>query len=804
MSEPDDSALLKEFCTTHNDTAFTSLVRRHLPLVYHAALRRLKLPALAEEAAQNAFARLAAKAASVANHPERLRAWLHRTAYLEACTLARKETRQARVPMPPEPSLHDPMDRSEIYDRLDEQLNALPELDRELLLRHCCGGEEYRRIAAAVGKSEAACQKRVERSLERLAGALGTGGAIGAVITALSAGSSKASALPSADRMAAAALQQNAGSSAAGALSGFAAAACIAATVAGGVTGWRRGESVPSPRPSAAPAEQRLLGGTPAVVPLLPRPVAVARSREDVLEAIQCGRLGPLIEFLPKATVADLRAIIAEDDISGLGEGSGYRRLAHWLALKYWMELDPPRAFAYGVDRDQENTGHSMPVSSMMLAKWMHSDSSAALKAFAALPPGERSILAGEMAREDETVASQLVAAHPEVFWDVESGRKPAPPEDERMVSALLAGDRSVDDARIIDAFCSLARKDLPGTLVKAASIPSDELRAQVLARLHDYQAESDPPASALPAGPVRTAAAAREAIDLMRQKPEVVIERLRSAQPGTERDVLYQIVSNHLAGSDPWRLLSLVVSLKDSLGYAEQALARHVDGLLWDNHLERALVFAGKNDPLRALAMIPDLAARIHARISNRQPVVDMTAKVIEGWFEKDAAAAIRWVANSGSNPLLNEIREYLPKAPGETQTFVSQMGSDNKAERHLAQRVIEFRIAGGLDDGSSAKVLASFEPRKADEIVNHAAVESMARNRFDEALRVAALASVSVRAQEILPNLGRIALNKEPEDGVRWIESLSPADRSAVLNGTSRFRLNPEAAEALRNIKP
>src|SRR6187402_2537595 len=98
MSDSDDHALLKDYCTARSEAAFTQLVQRHLPLVYHAALRRLGIPALAEEAAQNAFARLAVKIAAVARHPERLRAWLHRTAYLEACTIARKEHRLTRLP----------------------------------------------------------------------------------------------------------------------------------------------------------------------------------------------------------------------------------------------------------------------------------------------------------------------------------------------------------------------------------------------------------------------------------------------------------------------------------------------------------------------------------------------------------------------------------------------------------------------------------------------------------------------------------------------------------------------------------
>lgn len=82
--ETDDRTLLQEFCATRSEPAFTALVNRHLPLVFHAALRRLGSAALAEEATQSAFSCLAAKASSVVRHPERLRAWLCRTAYLEA------------------------------------------------------------------------------------------------------------------------------------------------------------------------------------------------------------------------------------------------------------------------------------------------------------------------------------------------------------------------------------------------------------------------------------------------------------------------------------------------------------------------------------------------------------------------------------------------------------------------------------------------------------------------------------------------------------------------------------------------
>lgn len=205
IHDQDDRALLETFRASRSGAAFTELVRRHLPLVMQVARRRLPSRAVAEEAAQITFSLLANKIATVASHPERLMAWLCRTAYLTAKGLARKEARLTKIPLPP-PERPAPMPPADLHDRLDAALNRLPEL----------------------------------------------------------------------------------------------------------------------------------------------------------LESIQAQRLGPLIEFLPRATVADRRAIIAEDDIASHGEGSGRYRAAHTLAVQRWAEIDPAGAFAYGKARDIEGGFHGV------------------------------------------------------------------------------------------------------------------------------------------------------------------------------------------------------------------------------------------------------------------------------------------------------------------------------------------------------------------------------------------------------------------------------------------------------------
>ncbi|HWB02842.1 MAG TPA: sigma-70 family RNA polymerase sigma factor [Verrucomicrobiales bacterium] len=742
MSDSDDTSLLHEYCASRSEAAFTSLVRRHLPLVYHAALRRLTVPALAEEAAQNAFARLAVKAGSVARHPERLRAWLHRTAYLEACVLARKESRQARLPASVEPVLHDAMDRSEIYVRLDEQLNALPELDRELLLRHYCGGEEYRRIADAVGKSEAACKKRVERAILRLANALGGVGSAGVVAAALSTSGTQATAMPSAERVAATALRKGAGSSTAGALSGMAVAACIASSLTGGALGWSRGESVPSLHPGV-PAEQRLLGGTVAA-PLPPRPAPVVRSLDDVLESVQCERIGPLIDYLPRATVADLRALIAEDEPAG-----SHVSTARWLALKRWAEVDPAGGFDYCLAQERERIGYSMPFTTMMLAKWMRADSAGARKAFAALPFVDRSRLAADMVLEDETLADQLVAAHSNLFWAVESQRTQYPDVarqaamDERIIAAALQRGGDAESQPFFDAFYQLWKKDPTGAIARAETIPSEELRSQVLANLREPAPYVTPKSDSFPPSQARTSALSDEMTGLMEQQPERVIKSLRDAPPGGERDAIYRAASRVMAGSDPWKLFAIVTDLRGSVGN-------------WENHIERALKSAGKEDPVRALAAIPGLAPRIRAREHNEMPILEMTKNVIEGWMERDFTAALRWVAASESPSLINDVKLRMNGTGHWVEPLIAMLDNPTENERHMAQWGLKDTVAEAVLDGTAAEILAKIPRRDADDIL-----ERWARWRFDSGKTAEAEAFVSLMS----PDRRAKALPQHPE---------------------------------------
>src|SRR5580765_2860341 len=88
-----DLDLLREFARDQSQDAFTALVRRHLDLVYCAALRQVRSPQLAEEVAQSVFTDLARNAARL-NSETILTAWLYQVTRRTAIDLIRCEARR--------------------------------------------------------------------------------------------------------------------------------------------------------------------------------------------------------------------------------------------------------------------------------------------------------------------------------------------------------------------------------------------------------------------------------------------------------------------------------------------------------------------------------------------------------------------------------------------------------------------------------------------------------------------------------------------------------------------------------------
>src|SRR5664279_357678 len=133
-----DSELLARFARTNSEDAFAELVKRHVNLVYSAALRQVNGDAhLAQDVAQTVFADLARKAASLSRR-EVLTGWLYTSAHFAAAKIVRTETRRRdreekfmREPIhetAPEP------DWEKIRPALDDAMHELKETDREAVL----------------------------------------------------------------------------------------------------------------------------------------------------------------------------------------------------------------------------------------------------------------------------------------------------------------------------------------------------------------------------------------------------------------------------------------------------------------------------------------------------------------------------------------------------------------------------------------------------------------------------------------------------------------------------------------------
>jgi RNA polymerase sigma factor (sigma-70 family) len=165
-----DLDLLRQFTRDHSQDAFTTLVNRHVNLVYSAALRQVRSPQLAEEVAQSVFADLARNAGKL--KPDTiLTAWLYQIARRTAIDVVRKESRrQLREQIATEMNAMNATasDWTHVEPFLDDAMSALDDTDRIAVLLRYFENKTLREVGRALGASEDAAQKRVSRAVEYL------------------------------------------------------------------------------------------------------------------------------------------------------------------------------------------------------------------------------------------------------------------------------------------------------------------------------------------------------------------------------------------------------------------------------------------------------------------------------------------------------------------------------------------------------------------------------------------------------------------------------------------------------------
>jgi RNA polymerase sigma factor (sigma-70 family) len=198
MTERNDHELLAEFARSESEAAFAELVRRHVSLVYSAALRFTGNPHHAQEITQVVFIILARKA----NHISRnviLSGWLYQTARLTAANFVKGEVRRQQREQ--EAYMQSTLTETEaaawqqLAPWIDEAMGHLGEADRNAVVLRFFENKTAAEVAAALKLTEAAAHKRVYRALEKLRKIFskrGVTASVMAIAGAISAGSVQA------------------------------------------------------------------------------------------------------------------------------------------------------------------------------------------------------------------------------------------------------------------------------------------------------------------------------------------------------------------------------------------------------------------------------------------------------------------------------------------------------------------------------------------------------------------------------------------------------------------------------------
>ena len=166
-----DREPLREYLEHGSESAFQTLVRRHVNLVYATALRRLGDAGQAEETTQNVFIALARRAPFLRDEVN-LAGWLYKATLLEASQRYRAEQRRQRreetaIEMGTTMNRDTSLLKS-LAGVLDEALMELREKDRRAVLLRFFENKNFHEVGRELGIGEDAAQKRVGKAMEYL------------------------------------------------------------------------------------------------------------------------------------------------------------------------------------------------------------------------------------------------------------------------------------------------------------------------------------------------------------------------------------------------------------------------------------------------------------------------------------------------------------------------------------------------------------------------------------------------------------------------------------------------------------
>lgn len=174
----DDAVLLRRYAEGGAEDAFAELVRRHVDLVFAAALRRTGGDAhRAADVAQEVFATLARDARKLSRHTV-LPAWLHTATRNAALNLMISEQRRRKrehdaLALDSTLASNEPNpDWDRLRPVLDAAIDELPPPDRVAVILRFLQRQPFSAIGATLQVSEDAARMRTDRAIEKLRAAL--------------------------------------------------------------------------------------------------------------------------------------------------------------------------------------------------------------------------------------------------------------------------------------------------------------------------------------------------------------------------------------------------------------------------------------------------------------------------------------------------------------------------------------------------------------------------------------------------------------------------------------------------------
>lgn len=649
-----DMELLHRYAQKGSEESFTALVRRHLDLVYSAALRQVRLPQLAQEVAQSVFIELSRSADKI--KPDSiLSAWLYEVTRHRAIDVVRRESRrQLREQIASEMTdmTSTTSDWTQIEPRLEEAMEALEEADRSAILLRYFQNKSLREVGRTLGTSEDAAQKRVSRAVERLREFFSK--------RKLTVGAAGLAAMISANAVQAAPLGLSTSISAAAVLSGAAShtattigvtktiamttaqktliAATIAASLGTGIYEASRASRLEDQVQTLQAAAIAAVSTTPAAS-VRTTPVIEPRVEDTREEAKAAKRDIPLL-------IARARLEFGDGLEGGVGGMMNIRRVLR--AIAPIAELDHsqiPEALAE-VGRSIREPQQKMIFNSLLLGQWAETDGRAAMTY------AQEKLEKGSMF--DTAVTSSVVASwarrDPEAVWKwLETENKNDPHDRIRgMAVTSIFADMAVNNldsalarvgaldeqsrAMALNGIASSASDDASrGRLLeRTASLPPEQ-RAQVRQKVSRQWAMNDPDGAlawirSLPAEeqkPVRESAGQM----MLMMKPALGAEVLLEGADEKNKPRLYEEVASLWAQQDARA--------------AGEWLTKQPQG----PELDRA-----RRSFARVVAQLDPAAAMDWARsVQNEKQRTESVGQIYLQWHAKDAAAADAALGASG-----------------------------------------------------------------------------------------------------------------------------------------------------------